>query len=135
MISKKQLSDTRLPKFVLIPAAAFALIMIISGIPQSQAEGGTSTQTTCMDDQPCHTVICNEDQPCNVSQTPNSDFDFDADETSMQPLESEPIAQPLEDAAPIEMVPFLSADNSGYLEEQEDNLEERQDMMEDAEYE
>jgi hypothetical protein len=135
MIAKKQLSHTRLPKFVLIPAAAFALIMIISGIPQSQAEGGTSTQTTCMDDQPCHTVICNEDQPCNISQTPNSDFDFEADEAIMQPLESEPIAQPLEDVAPIEMVPFLGADNSGYLEEQEDNLEERQDTMEDAEYE
>jgi hypothetical protein len=125
MIAKKQLDHTGLPKFVLIPVAAFALIMIISGIPQSQAAGGTSTQTTCMDDQPCHTVICSEDQPCNVSQTPNSDFDFD----------SAPIAQPLEDAAPIEMVPFLSADNSGYLEQQGDNLEERQDMMEDAEYE
>jgi hypothetical protein len=135
MIAKKQLSHTGLPKFVLIPAAAFALIMIISGIPQSQAAGGTSTQTTCMDDQPCHTVICSEDQPCNISQTPNSDFDFEADEASVQPFESEPIAQPLEDAAPIEMVPFLSADNSGYLEEQEDNLEDRQDMMEDAEYE
>jgi hypothetical protein len=126
MIAKKQLDYTGLPKFVLIPAAAFALIMIFSGIPQSQAQGGTSTQTTCMDDQPCHTVICSEDQPCNVSQTPNSDFDFEADEPSMQPLE---------DVAPIEMVPFLGADNSGYLEEQEDNLEERQDMMEDAEYE
>jgi hypothetical protein len=135
MIAKKQLHHTGLPKFVLIPVVAFALIMIIFGIPQSQAQGGTSTQTTCMDDQPCHTVICSEDQPCNVSQTPNSDFDFEADEPSMQPLESEPIAQPLVDAAPIEMVPFLSPDNSGYLEEQEDNLEERQDMMDDAEYE
>jgi hypothetical protein len=134
MIAKKQLSHKELLKFVLIPAA-FALIMIISGIPHSQAEGGTSTQTTCMNDQPCHTVICNEDQPCNVSQTPNSDFDFEADEPSMQPLESEPIAQPLEDAAPIEIVPFLGADNSGFLEQQEDNLEERQDMMEDSEYE
>jgi hypothetical protein len=135
MTPKKQLSHTKLPQFVLIPTAAFALIMIISGIPPSQAEGGTSTQTTCMDDQPCHTVICNEDQPCNVSQTPNSDFGFDAEIASMQPFESEPIAQPLEDAAPIEMVPFLNADPSGFLEQQEDNLEERQDMMEDAEYE
>jgi hypothetical protein len=134
MIAKKQLSHKELLKFVLIPAAV-ALIMIISGIPHTQAEGGTSTQTTCMNDQPCHTVICNEDQPCNVSQTPNSDFDFEADEPNMQPLESEPIARPLEDAAPIEMVPFLGADNSGFLEQQEDNLEERQDMMEDSEYE
>ena len=135
MIAKKQLDHTGLPKFALIPAAAFALIMIISGIPQSQAEGGTSTQTTCMDDQPCHTVICSEDQPCNVSETPNSDFDFEVDEPSMQPLESEVLAQPLEDAAPIEMVPFLSADNTGYLPDQGDYLEDRQDTMEDAEYE
>ena len=135
MIAKKQLNSTGTPKLFLIPAATFALIMIISGVPQSQAAGGTSTQTTCMDDQPCHTVICSEDQPCNTSQTPNSDFDFDTDEASVQPLESEPIAQPLEYAAPIEMVPFLSPDNSGYLEEQEDSLEDRQDIMEDAEYE
>jgi hypothetical protein len=135
MIAKKQLNRRGLPKFFSVPAAAFALIMIISGVPQSQAVGGTSTQTSCIDDQPCHTVICSEDQPCNISQTPNSDFDFDADEASVQPLESELIAPPLEDAAPIEMVPFLSADNSGFLEEQEDNLEDRQDMMEDAEYE
>jgi hypothetical protein len=135
MIAKKQLNRTALPKLLLIPAAAFVLIMIISGAPQSQAGEGTSTQTSCIDDQPCHTVTCNEDQPCKTSQTPNNDFDFEIDESSMRPLESVPLGQPLEDAAPIEMVPFLSADNSGYLEEQEDNLEERQDMMEDAEYE
>jgi hypothetical protein len=135
MVAKKQLNHTRLPRLFLIPIVAFALVMMISDAPQSQAVEGTSTQTSCIDDQPCHTVICSEDQPCNVSQTPNSDFDFEADEPSMQPLESEPLAQPLEDVAPIEMVPFLSADNSGYLEEHEDNLEERQDMMEDAEYE
>jgi hypothetical protein len=135
MIAKKQSNHAALPKLFLIPAAAFALIMIISGAHQSEAAAGTSTQTSCVDDQPCHTVICREDQPCNISQTPNTDFDFDAEEASMQPMESEPIAQPLEDAAPIVMVPFLSADNSGYLEEHEDNLEERQDMMEDAEYE
>jgi hypothetical protein len=133
MIAKKQLGHTGLPKFVLIPAAAFALIIIMSGIPQSQAAGGTSTQTSCVNDQPCHTVICSEDQPCNVSQTPNSDFDFD--DASVQPFESEPITPTLEGAPPIEMVPFLSADNSGYLEAHEDNLEERQDLMEDAEYE
>jgi hypothetical protein len=135
MIAKKQLSRTGLPKFFLIPAAAFALIMIISGVPQSQAAEGTSTQTSCIDDQPCHTVTCSEDQPCNISQTPNSDFDFETDESSMQPLESVPLGQPLEDAAPIEMVPLLNADNSGYLDAQEDYLEDRQDMMEDAEYE
>jgi hypothetical protein len=135
MIAKKQSNRTRSPKFLLIPAAAFALILIISGAPQSQAAGGTSTQTSCIDDQPCHTVRCREDQPCNTSQTPNSDFDFDVDGSSMQPLESEPLAQPLEDTAPIEMVPFLNADNGGYLEDQEDYLEDRQDMLEDAEYE
>src|SRR5918994_1074571 len=127
MVAKKQLNHTRLPRLFLIPIVAFALVMMISDAPQSQAVEGTSTQTSCIDDQPCHTVICSEDQPCNVSQTPNSDFDFDADEASVQPLGSEPIiAQPFVDAAPIEMVPFLSPDNSGYLEEQEDNLEDRQ---------
>ncbi len=135
MIAKKQLDRTGLPKFFLIPAAAFALIMIISGFPQSQAAGGTSTQTTCMDDQPCHTVTCSEEQPCKTSQTPNSDFGFEVNESGMQPLESEPLGQPLEDAAPIEMVPLLNADNIEYLEDQEDYLEDRQDTMEDAEYE
>jgi hypothetical protein len=132
MIEKKQSNYTDSPKLFIIPAAAFALILIISGAPQSQAAEGASTQTSCIDDQPCHTVTCKEDQPCNISQTPNSDFDFDVDESSIQPLESEPLAQPLEDAAPIEMIPFLNADNSGYLE---DYLEDRQDMTEDAEYE
>jgi hypothetical protein len=135
MIAKKQLNHAGLRKLFLIPVAAFALIMIISDAPQSQAIEGTSTQTSCIDDQPCHTVICREDQPCNVSQTPNSDFDFDADETNVQPLEGAPVAQPLEDAGPIEMVPFLSADNTGYLEDQEDYLEDRLDTMEDAEFE
>jgi hypothetical protein len=135
MIEKRQLAHTGLPKFVLIPAAAFALIMIISGIPQSQAAGGTSTQTSCIDDRPCHTVTCRDDQPCNTSQTPNSDFGFDADESSMPPLESEPIGQPLVDTRTIVMVPFLNADNNDYLEDQEDYLEDRQDRIEDSEFE
>jgi hypothetical protein len=135
MVAKKQLNHTRLPRLFLIPIVAFALVMMISDAPQSQAVEGTSTQTSCIDDQPCHTVICSEDQPCNVSQTPNSDFDFDTDESDVQPLEGAPAAQPLEDAGLIEMVPFLSADNTGYLEDQEDYLEDRQDTMEDAEFE
>jgi hypothetical protein len=135
MIAKKQLNHADLPKLFLIPAAAFALIMIISGAPQSEAAAGTSTQTSCVDDRPCHTVICREDQPCNVSQTPNSDFDFDADESNVRPLEGEPMAQPMEDAGPIEMVPLLNAGNTGYLEDQEDFLEDRQDTMEDTEFE
>jgi hypothetical protein len=135
MNAKIQLNCRGIPQLILIPAAAFVLIMIISGAPQSHAAGGTSTQTTCMDDQPCHTVTCSEEQPCKTSQTPNSDFGFEADESGMQPLESEPLGQPLEDAAPIEMVPLLNADNIEYLEDQEDYLEDRQDTMEDAEYE
>jgi hypothetical protein len=132
MIAKNQLKRIDLPKVLLIPAATFVLIMIISGAPQANAAGGTSTQTSCVDEHPCHTVTCSEDQPCKTSQTPNSDFDFDVDESSFQPMESEPFAQPLEDVAPIEMVPFLNSNN---LEDREDYSEDRQDMMEDAEYE
>jgi hypothetical protein len=135
MVAKKQLNHTRLPRLFLIPIVAFALVMMISDAPQSQAVEGTSTQTSCIDDQPCHTVICSEDQPCNVSQTPNSDFAFDAAESDEQPSEGAPVAHPLEDAGLIGMVPFLSADNTGYLEDQEDYLEDRQDTMEDAEFE
>jgi hypothetical protein len=133
MIAKKRLNHTGLPRLFLIPAVAFALIMVISGASQSWATGGMSTQTSCIANQPCHTVICREDQPCNFSESPNSEspnsdfaFDFDA---------QGPMAQPLKDAVTMEIVPHLNADNNGYLDDQEDYLEDMQDMMEDAEYE
>jgi hypothetical protein len=109
--------------------------MILSGVPRIWASEGTSTQTICTNDQPCHTVVCSGNQPCEILKTPNSDFDFDTGTNIAQPLEGGSIRQPLEDADTIEMTPFLNADNSGYLEDQEDYLEDRQDMMEDAEYE
>ena len=106
----------------------------------------TSSQTSCVNNQPCHTVVCNEGQPCKVSETPNTDFEFDADErdsiqqhlegeTIQQPLEGETIQQPLEGTETMGPAPFSGPYNNGYLEDQEEYLEERQDMMEDAEYE
>jgi hypothetical protein len=97
----------------------------------------TSSQTSCVNNQPCHTVVCNESQPCKVSETPNTDFEFDADETDsiQQPLEGDSIQQPLEGTETMGPAPFSGPYNNGYSEDQEEYLEERQDMMEDAEYE
>jgi hypothetical protein len=88
----------------------------------------TSSQTSCVNNQPCHTVVCNESQPCKVSETSNTDFEFDADETDS-------IQQPLEGTETMGPAPFSGPYNNGYSEDQEEYLEERQDMMEDAEYE
>jgi hypothetical protein len=106
----------------------------------------TSSQTSCVNNQPCHTVVCNESQPCKVSETPNTDFEFDADETDsiqqplegdsiQQPLEGDSIQQPLEGTETMGPAPFSGPYNNGYSEDQEEYLEERQDIMEDAEYE
>jgi hypothetical protein len=103
----------------------------------SQVWASTSIQTSCVNNQPCHTVVCSENQPCKVSETPNTDFEFDADETDsiQQPLEGETIQQPLEGTETMGPAPFSGPYNNGYSEDQEEYLEERQDMMEDAEYE
>ena len=97
----------------------------------------TSSQTSCVNNQPCHTVVCNESQPCKVSETPNTDFEFDADETDsiQQPLEGNSIQQPLEGTETMGPAPFSGPYNNGYSEDQEEYFEERQDMMGDAEYE
>ena len=100
MIAKKRLS-----RVFLITAIAFILIKIIPGAPLSQDSWGMSTQTSCIDDQPCQTVICREDQPCKFLKTPNSEFDLDSQGSIPQPLEDEGVAQPLEDGT-IEMVPI-----------------------------
>jgi hypothetical protein len=105
MIAKKRLNYVCLSRVFLIPAIAFFLIMIIPGAPQNQDSWGMSTQTSCMDDQPCHTVICGEDQPCKFLKTPNSEFDLDSQGNNPQPLEDEGMAQPLEEGT-IEMVPI-----------------------------
>jgi hypothetical protein len=105
MIAKKRLKCIGFSRLFLIPAIAFVLIMIVPGALQSRASWGMSTQTSCIDDQPCHTVICREDQPCKTLNTPNSEFDVDSQGSTSQPLEDEGMAQPLEGGT-IEMVPI-----------------------------
>ena len=113
---------------VLVAAAlTIASIVAFSNIPQIWAKG-TLTQTSCVNNQPCRTMVCSDSQPCKVSETPNTDFEFDADETDS-------IQQPLEGTEIMGPAPFSGPYNNGYSEDQEEYLEERQDMMEDAEYE
>jgi exo-beta-1,3-glucanase (GH17 family) len=122
---------------VVLVAAAVLTISSTALSNISQVWASTSSQTSCVNNQPCHTVVCNESQPCKVSETPNTDFEFDADETDsiQQPLEGETIQQPLEGTETMGPAPFSGPYNNGYSEDQEEYLEERQDMMEDAEYE
>jgi hypothetical protein len=131
---------------VVLVAAAALTISSTALSNTSQVWASTSSQTSCVNNQPCHTVVCSEGQPCKVSETPNTDFEFDADETDsiqqplegetiQQPLEGETIQQPLEGTETMGPAPFSGPYNNGYSEDQEEYLEERQDMMEDAEYE
>jgi hypothetical protein len=113
---------------VVLVAAAVLTISSTALSNISQVWASTSSQTSCVNNQPCHTVVCSEGQPCKVSETPNTDFEFDADETDS-------IQQPLEGTETIGPTPFSGPYNNGYSEDQEEYLEERQDMMEDAEYE
>jgi hypothetical protein len=115
---------------VLIAAGMFSIITVPNA-PQIHALEGTSTQTSCIDDQPCHTTVCSEGQPCKVSETPNTDFDAD-ENTFPPPLEDETIQQPLEGTENTGPAPSPDAYNDDYREDQQ---EERQDMIEDAEYE
>jgi hypothetical protein len=83
-------------------------------------------------------MVCSEGRPCKVTETPNADFDieFDKDET-------DGVSQPFGGAGTgtgtgtgiAELAPFSNPYNNIYSEEQEEYLEDRQDMMEDAEYE
>ena len=122
---------------VLVAAAVVLTISSTALSNTSQVWASTSSQTSCVNNQPCHTVVCSESQPCKVSKTANTDFEFDADETDsiQQPLEGETIQQPLEGTETMGPAPFSGPYNDGYSEDQEEYLEERQDMMEDAEYE
>ena len=123
---------------VVLVAAALTIssIVALSNIPQIWAKG-TLTQTSCVNNQPCRTMVCSDSQPCIVSETPNTDFEFDADGTDsiQQPLEGDSIQQPLEGTETMGPAPFSGPYNNGYSEDQEEYLEEWQDMMEDAEYE
>ena len=133
----KRLYDSKQPLMVVLVAAAVLTISSTALSNTSQVWASTSSQTSCVNNQPCHTVVCSEGQPCKVSETPNTDFEFDADETDsiQQPLEGDSIQQPLEGTETMGPAPFSGPYKNGYSEDQEEYLEERQDMMEDAEYE
>ena len=124
----KRLNDSKQPMMVVLVAAAVLTISSTALSNISQVWASTSSQTSCVNNQPCHTVVCSEGQPCKVSETPNTNFEFDADETDS-------IQQPLEGTETMGPAPFSGPYNDGYSEDQEEYLEERQDMMEDAEYE
>jgi hypothetical protein len=105
--------------------------MILLGTSQAFGVEGTSTQTSCVNNQPCQTMVCSEGQPCKVSETPNTDFDFEFGN-------DEPVlSQPLEGTGTgiAGLTPFYDPYSNLYSEDQEEYLEDRQDMMEDAEYE
>jgi hypothetical protein len=121
MITKrryKQIQETYLSMAVLFAAGIFSIITL-SNAPQIHALEGTSTQTSC-----------SEGQPCKASETPNTDFDAD-ENTLTPPSEDETIQQPLEGTGTMGQAPSPDAYNNDYREDQE---EERQDMIEDAEY-
>jgi hypothetical protein len=124
----KRLYDSKQSMMVVLVAAAVLTISSTALSNTSQVWASTSSQTSCVNNQPCHTVVCSEGQPCKVSETPNTNFEFDADETDS-------IQQPLEGTETMGPAPFSGPYNNGYSEDQEEYLEERQDMMEDAEYE
>lgn len=128
-----QKQQTYLSMVVLIAAGMFCIITLPNA-SQTQALDGTSTQTSCIDNQPCYTMVCSEGQPCKFSETPNTDF-FADENTLPPPLEDETIQQPLEETGTVGLAPSPEAYNNDYREEQKELLEESQDMIEDAEFE
>ena len=118
--------------FSLIAFIATAMVSIIASSNSLQVEA-ISSSTTCVDDQPCQTMVCGEDQPCKTVESPNTDFDAN-ENTVQQPLENT-VQQPLESPGTIGQAPLLHPFNNDYWEDQKEFLEERQEIMEDAEYE
>ena len=56
-------------------AGLFSILITLPNTPQIQALGDSQyTQTSCIDNQPCQTVVCSETQPCRISQSPNTDL-------------------------------------------------------------
>jgi hypothetical protein len=118
----RQYNQKYLQGIILFVSGMFSIsgITALSNPPQADAFEGTSTQTSCIDDQPCHTMVCSEGQPCRASETPNTDYEFETDNTfSLHPGS----------------MPFPDPYNSDYLDDQEEYLEDQQDMIEDAEFE
>ena len=131
MIAKKRLNHTAMCRLFLTPVVFLIITMILLGTSQAFGVEGTSTQTSCVNNQPCQTMVCSEGQPCKVSETPNTDFDFEFGN-------DEPVlSQPLEGTGTgiAGLTPFYDPYSNLYSEDQEEYLEDRQDMMEDAEYE
>jgi hypothetical protein len=131
MIATKRMNQTAMQRIFLIQVVSITLIMTLTGTTQIRAFGVDGiTQTSCVNNQPCLTMVCGEGQPCRVSETPNTDFEFDNDGT-------DGLSQPLEGTGTgtLGMAPFPDPYNNIYTEDQEEYLEDRQDMMEDAEYE
>jgi hypothetical protein len=80
----KQRRDLSMVVLVTV-AGLFSILIMLPNTPQIQALGDSqSTQTSCIDNQPCQTVVCSETQPCRISQSPNTDFDA-AENTVSQP--------------------------------------------------
>jgi hypothetical protein len=86
---------------------------------------GTSTQTSCVNNQPCQTMVYSEGQPCKVSETPNTDFDLEFDND--EPV----VSQPLEGTGTgiAGLAPFYDPYSNLHSEDQEEYLEDRQDTM------
>src|SRR5919106_6022837 len=122
MITKKLYYSKRLMTVVLAAAAVLTIssIVALSYTSQTWALEGTSTQTSCVNNQPCQTMVCSESQPCKVSETPNTDFEFDETDSFSQPLEGQTIQQPLEGTDMLGLAPFFSPYNNGYSEDLEE---------------
>jgi hypothetical protein len=124
--NRKQRTDLLMVVLVTM-AAIFSILITLPDTPQIQALGNSlSTQTSCIDNQPCQTVVCSETQPCRVSQSPNTDFDA-AENTVSQPLQGT-------GSMGLEPTPGPYFEDD-YWKDHQEYLEERQDMIEDAEYE
>ena len=84
--NRKQRTD--LLMVVLVTMAGISSILItLPDTPQIQALGDSlSIQTSCIDNQPCQTVVCSETQQCRISQSPITDF-VTAENTISQPLQ------------------------------------------------
>lgn len=124
--NRKQRTDLLMVVLVTM-AGIFSILITLPDTPQIQALGDSlSTQTSCIDNQPCQTVVCSETQPCRISQSPNTDFDA-AENTVSQPLQGT-------GSMGLESTPGPYFEDD-YWKDHQEYLEERQDMIEDAEYE
>ena len=124
--NRKQLTDLSMVVFGYY-GRNISILITLPDAPQIQALGDSlSTQLSCIDNQPCQTVVCSETQPCRISQSPNTDFDA-AENTVSQPLQGT-------GSMGLESTPGPYFEDD-YWKDHQEYLEERQDMIEDAEYE